>query len=274
MIFLNCDRLRERIVFNRISRCLRGDQDEADLEERFFPVHLPTIPYVVSIGYIEQVIAVMNKMIRGVDGEPAKGLFIIDPLRTAFMGNGKSGDENDSVVMTQILAPLRQFTRESGWAILLLHHNNRARNEYAGNASVAANTDGIWNISRERTSTTADLEIQTRDGVFPTMCVTEDAGGLSLTSDKEAKDKAQREADAQREAKLVKFMDLFPGTADAALTLDQLVDLCRQHPDPDLDLARTAIQDRLREAERPGRHPRLENIGNGKKGNPNRWFRV
>jgi hypothetical protein len=60
----------------------------------------------------------------------------------SWNGNAKSGEENDAVFMTKVLVPLRAFARESGWSIIVLHHNSHSSNEYTGNASVAANTDG------------------------------------------------------------------------------------------------------------------------------------
>jgi hypothetical protein len=59
----------------------------------------------------------------------------------SWNGNAKSREENDSVFMTKVLALLRDLARESGWSIIVLHHNSRSRNEYAGNAAVAANMD-------------------------------------------------------------------------------------------------------------------------------------
>src|SRR5262249_46636266 len=134
MIFLNADRLRERIVRGRIRRCLRDESEKDGLRKYFFWPPLPSIPHVVTISYMEELIDAMKKASKGLGA----GVSVIAPLRTAFMGDPKSGDENDSVYMTKVLAPLRQFARDSGWSIIILHHNSRTRNEYAGNAAVAA----------------------------------------------------------------------------------------------------------------------------------------
>src|SRR5262249_22805517 len=150
------------------------------------------------------------------------GVFVIDPLRTAFMGDAKSGDENDSVYMTKVLAPLRQFARDSGWSIIILHHNSRTRNEYAGNAAVAANTDGLWTMSREGSSTTAELYIQTRDGTQPPVFVVEDASGLATMSETEAKEKLKKEAEVVAETELAEFMSVFPTQADQAMTIKEV----------------------------------------------------
>jgi hypothetical protein len=129
-----------------------------------------------------------------------------------------SGEENEAAFMTRVLAPLRSFARESGWSIIVLHHNSRSRNEYAGNSAVVANTDGHWNISRDQTSTTAELYIQTRDGTQPPIFITEDATGLATMSEQEAQEKAKKAAEIVAETELAEVMAIFPVQADKALT--------------------------------------------------------
>jgi hypothetical protein len=262
VLFLNADRLRERIIRGRIARCLRDEGDKAGLRKRFWTPDLPTIPHVVTTEYLADLTRAMHKACQGLD---EKGVIIVDPLRTAFMGDAKSGDENDAVVMTKILAPLRAFARETGWSVMVLHHNSRTRNEYAGNAAVAANTDALWNMSREEHNTTAELYIKTRDGTVPPLYVTEDATGLTTVDEQEAQRQVRKEAELAEEKRLAEFMAMFPIKADNALSL---ADVESRTGEP-----RKTLSDRIRKCERAGRHPRLEHVGKGTKTDPRRYFR-
>jgi hypothetical protein len=260
-LFINADRLRERIVRGRIARCLRDEGDKDGLRKRFWTPDLSSIPETVTTAYMQEVIERLHKAAH-LAGD--HGVIIVDPLRTAFMGNLKAGEENDAVVMTRVLAPLRQFSRESGWAVFLLHHNSRSRNEYAGNAAVAANTDGLWNISRERTSDTAELDIQTRDGGRPTLYVKEDETGLVTMNEAEAQELVQRQKEAAEEAALVEFMSMFPAMSDAALTANQVIERTGD--------SRSTVERKIKKCERGGVHPRLARLGNGTKTDPYRWY--
>jgi hypothetical protein len=256
VVFLNADRLRERIVRSRIAKYLRSPEDHAAIQGHFFTPDLAGIPQLITTGYLDELLEKTGA---------AQGLMVIDPLRTAFMSEAKSGDENDAAFMTKLLAPLRAYSRESGWCINLCHHNNKSKNEYAGSASVAANSDGLWNIIREEGSREAELSIKTRDGTLPPILVVEGPGGLTTVTEQEAEANAKADEEARQQEALAGFMSLFPETADKALSIADVMERTGEN--------RESLRYRIAKCQRAGWHPRLEQVGKGTKTDPHRWFR-
>jgi len=64
----------------------------------------------------------------------------------------ESGGENDPRNHDKGLSPLRKLSRLTNWAIILPHHNNRGRDEYAGTAAIAGSTDALWSIPGKMTA--------------------------------------------------------------------------------------------------------------------------
>src|SRR6202034_2235674 len=124
--------------------------------------------------YITSLIDIVKPIIATAD----TGIVIIDPLRAGFLQELDAGAENDPTTMTGVLSPLRRWSRETGWAMVLPHHNNRGRDQYAGTAAIAGNTDAMWSVSREDESTTSELSIKTRDGILPKLSISEGENGL------------------------------------------------------------------------------------------------
>lgn len=102
IVFVNADRLRERVVVRRISSALRSAEDHDRMRELFNTVPGDDMPAVCSGEYVRELLAEV--------GRP--GLLIVDPLRAAFMQGMESGSELDATVMTNLLAPLRRLSRE------------------------------------------------------------------------------------------------------------------------------------------------------------------
>lgn len=163
VLFVNCDRLRERIVVSRISRAIPDEFAEAEFEARFFTVPVEEIPTTLTPQYLADLIQAINQAI-GETGA-STGIVVIDPLRAAFLQECEAGAENDPTTMTSVLSPLRRLARVTNWAFILPHHNNRGRDQYAGTAAIPGNTDAMWSISRDEESTVATLRITTRDGM-------------------------------------------------------------------------------------------------------------
>jgi hypothetical protein len=178
MLFINCDRLRERIIVRRIQRGLPDEIAEGMFAERFYTVPVEDIPLTLTPQYISGLIDIIRSSIE-IQGEDT-GLVIIDPLRAAFLQEVENGGENDPTTMTKVLSPLRKLTRQTNWAVILPHHNNRGRDQYAGSAAIAGNTDAMWNISRDEGSTNSTLSITTRDGMLDPLDITEGPEGLRV----------------------------------------------------------------------------------------------
>jgi hypothetical protein len=66
------------------------------------------------------------------------------------------------------------------------------------------------------------LDIQTRDGSYPTIYVKEDETGLVTMSEAETQELVQQQKEAAEEAALAEFTALFPEAADAAFTANEV----------------------------------------------------
>lgn len=255
LLFVNCDRLRERHVVKRISRVLQDPLDEHALSEVFFTIDLPKIPLTITSGYLQDVIGIIQDKIRGLGTDT--GMVILDPLRGAFLQEEESGAEYDPVVMTKVLQPIRNLARCTNWVTMTPHHNSRGRDEYSGSAAIAGSSDAMWKITRKPRSLIADLDIVTRDGVLPLMQIEERADGLFLVDGGAAAPKEDASA----------FIAQFPGTAPEAVSRAEI--LAKGWAATDMEVRRL-----LDIATQGGRYPRLEAVGTGKKGDPLRYFRV
>jgi hypothetical protein len=71
-------------------------------------------------------------------------LLVLDSLRSLTPGM----DENDTSQTARVLDPLRRLAHESGSAILLIHHANKAGREYRGASSIRDSVDVLWHLGR------------------------------------------------------------------------------------------------------------------------------
>jgi len=72
-------------------------------------------------------------------------LLILDSLRSMTPGM----DENDTARTAGVLDPLRQLAHESGAAILLIHHANKAGRDFRGASSIRDSVDVLWHLGRQ-----------------------------------------------------------------------------------------------------------------------------
>ncbi len=253
LLFVNADRLRERVVVRRVGRALAGPDDDAAFEKVFFSVPVEDIPITLTPKHVANLMAAVED---GIGATGGTGLVVIDPLRAAFLQEVESGGENDSTTMTRVLSPLRKLARMSNWSIIVPHHNNRGRDQYAGTAAIAGNTDGLWNISRDDGGTTSRLGITTRDGTQPLLEIIEDEGGL-------------RRADTftpQKPDDITAFISKFPAGVANSVTKTEALKLFT-------DISEPTFRRLVTGATAAGRSDRLEQIGGGTKTNPFRYFR-
>lgn len=180
VIFVNADRTREKMMVKRIERSLPDPLDHLALEKILFVPDVPDMPDNINVVYIATLI---NEVTKIINVQTKKGLIVIDTLRSALMGDCEAGGENDTPTMVRLLKPFKKLVRESGWACIFLHHNNRGRDTYAGSAALAAMSDGLWTMRREEDSSVASLSIVTRNGIVPTIAVKETELGLEITTD-------------------------------------------------------------------------------------------
>lgn len=80
-----------------------------------------------------------------------KGLLIVDSGRAAF--NGLFTDvpnwENSQGPVRSALEPLQKFARESGWAVVVIHHDNKSGG-FSGSSDWEAVPDYIWRLERSK----------------------------------------------------------------------------------------------------------------------------
>jgi KaiC/GvpD/RAD55 family RecA-like ATPase len=77
--------------------------------------------------------------------EMTPDLLVIDSLRAVSGGM----DENDTAATVKVLDPLRRLAHESGTAIGLVHHANKAGREYRGASSIRDAVDVLWHLGRQ-----------------------------------------------------------------------------------------------------------------------------
>lgn len=71
-------------------------------------------------------------------------LLILDSLRSLTPGM----DENDTAQTARVLNSLRRLAHESGAAILLIHHANKAGRDFRGASSIRDSVDVLWHLGR------------------------------------------------------------------------------------------------------------------------------
>ncbi len=72
-------------------------------------------------------------------------LAVLDSFRSLTPGL----DENDTKQTAAALDPLRRLAHESGVAILLIHHANKAGRDFRGASSIRDSVDVLWAMGRE-----------------------------------------------------------------------------------------------------------------------------
>lgn len=87
--------------------------------------------------HLEQVQALVS--------EDCPDLLILDSLRSLTPGM----DENDTKQTAAVLDPLRRLAHESGAAILLIHHANKAGRDFRGASSIRDSVDVLWHMGRQ-----------------------------------------------------------------------------------------------------------------------------
>jgi KaiC/GvpD/RAD55 family RecA-like ATPase len=77
--------------------------------------------------------------------EMTPDLLVLDSFRSMTPGM----EENDTNQTARALDPLRRLAHESGAAILLIHHANKAGKEYRGASSIRDGVDVLWHLGRQ-----------------------------------------------------------------------------------------------------------------------------
>jgi len=88
------------------------------------------------------------------------GLLVIDSFRGAFRitGDGENSAGNAGV----ILRDLQRIAIESGWLILLIHHNNKGKKQLSGTGDFYAAADVLLNWKRTSPNSAGELTVEGR----------------------------------------------------------------------------------------------------------------
>jgi hypothetical protein len=82
--------------------------------------------------------------VAAVVNETRPDLLILDSFRSLTPGM----EENDTAQTARVLDPLRRLAHESGTAILLIHHANKAGRDFRGASSIRDSVDVLWHLGR------------------------------------------------------------------------------------------------------------------------------
>lgn len=256
ILYLNADNFQEKLIVRNISKAMRDLVTNDDLQDIFFfPPNAEMAETEISPDYLEKRIAEINHCLKleqpqNVDAE--KVLIIIDTLRSALMTGEEMGSENDATTMTKKLKPLRAFANQSGASILLLHHNNKGKDEYAGSGAIKGCVHGVWSISRKEHETVSRFKCETREDFRCKLTLEMTQNGLEMIDNNGEQDD---------EDKVTKFVKKFP--LDRWIDINGVMEMTH--------LKRGTVQNRLKEAETAGL---LHRNGEGVKGDPACWKRV
>jgi hypothetical protein len=139
---------------NRIKRAL-GD-NEGDIEDLYHFIGSEA-PRPLTHDFIQESIDIMKTKMGDI-GE--RGVLIVDTMRSAFQQ-----DDNDMKEMQDLLYPLQTIAKETGWCIIVLHHNAKYSNSYSGSTQIAGALDQLWNWIPDKIKKTGKLSWEGRGDI-------------------------------------------------------------------------------------------------------------
>ena len=142
---------KERILVKRLRNALGGEAGK--MPELYHRVNPRNIPRPITPQFI---LTAIDKLKKAMGDIGKKGFVVIDTMRSAFAGSGK--DELNPQQMIDLLVPLKQLAYDSGWLVLVLHHNAKHSDQYSGSTAIAAVADYMWNWSSDKKKLTGTLE--------------------------------------------------------------------------------------------------------------------
>lgn len=163
-----------------------------------------------------------------------KGLLIVDSGRAAF--NGLFSDvpnwENSQGPVRSALEPLQKFARDTGWAVVVIHHDNKS-GSFSGSSDWEAVPDYIWRLERSKEG--RKLKMRGRLKVVPATQVVKKTGDRIEFAGSES-DLAAEEDEVRKAVGDDSILDLLPVvtqrevTIENGMTVKQLAELS-QMPD-------------------------------------------
>lgn len=141
------------ILHKRITRALAATGGEGRARELLWPINPGKVSGPVGAEQLEAFIDSYRRK----TGSKEPGLIIGDTLRS-LRAEDADFDENNNSKLSKVLKPYRQFAHQSGWAFLLLHHNNKG-DGYSGGTAIPSNADIMWSWHSDKHTFEGRLEM-------------------------------------------------------------------------------------------------------------------
>ncbi len=207
VIYLNADCLPEDIIMEKF---LEYNPDIKCLQDNFF--YDNNLPSVITT---DSLLAYLEYMTKELGDKITEGaVFVIDTLRSAFLGESESGTENDNTAMVNILKPIRKWCLDNRCNVIVLHHNAKSTDEFAGAGGILGAVNNYWNVHRGMTDTISTVNITTRREVMPPIKIIKTKDGLAIYNNKSKE---------EPEACPVSYVGRLPKGEDKAMTTKEII---------------------------------------------------
>ena len=123
---------------------LDAENGEHEIHRRVYTLGLPASGVQVADASrldLRRDMAEVEAVVR----EKTPDLLVLDSFRSMTPGM----EENATDQTARALDPLRRLAHESGAAILLIHHANKAGKDYRGASSIRDGVDVLWHLGRQ-----------------------------------------------------------------------------------------------------------------------------
>lgn len=256
---------KERILVKRIKASLANDPGR--INELYRRVNPKNMPRPLTREFMKECITQLKAGMNG-----TKGVLIVDTLRSAFAGSGMKEDKNDD--MAALLYPLQALAQETGWAIILLHHNTKGQNHYSGAGVIAGAADYLWNWTSDKKKLTACLEMDggRDDHQFPLEFRFDMATQRNVYLGK-SNDIKRDDAKKQLDRLLTPWLTLLPDDPEDGITIAEI-----QKRAFDAGMFKEDVKEDSQEKETRRVMDEALNLkyvqkkGAGKRGSPAKWF--
>jgi len=156
--YLNCDRNRVSRIVRKVYNNMESQDRDGILAKRFFTIHLDSLSTTLTANDLK----VYHKALQKHVGDTPI-LFIVDTFRSAFLAEAEIGSSNDDSAMVKLLKPIQEWAITSGNCVLLVHHNTKSVDDFAGSGAYLMLLETKMNYKRSEEDQTGELHIITRD---------------------------------------------------------------------------------------------------------------
>jgi len=138
---------KEKTLVKRLTSAM-GDDGEGKTGDWLF--RLNAFPKPLTGDYLRKAIDDVKRA----TGE-SKVIVVLDTLRSCYAGAIEN--ENDNSEMAKVIVPLKDLAAETNSCVILIHHNTKQADSYAGGTAILSSVDYWWNWQTERKNMTGTL---------------------------------------------------------------------------------------------------------------------